>query len=246
LKAKAKIGYLPETPPLYPEMPVLDYLDFVARIKVRDGSVKERSARVERALERCALTDVRDTLTGRLSKGYRQRVGLAQALIHEPEVLILDEPTAGLDPKQINETRELVKTLGGDHTVILSTHILPEVSMTCDRVVILNRGRLVAHGTPETLTEKFRTTTVLDVTVQGAEHTIEETLHDIEGITEIEERTHSETDVISYRIELAEGVDVRGEIAERLVGRGLRLLELHQSGMSLEDVYLRAISREET
>ena len=244
LDAKAKIGYLPETPPLYPEMTVEDYLDFVARIKTRGLSEKERSKRVERALGRSALEDVRHKLTGRLSKGYRQRVGLAQALVHEPEVLVLDEPTAGLDPKQINETRELIKTLGGGHTVILSTHILSEVSMTCDRVVIINGGRLVAHGTPESLTEQFRTKTVLEVTVQGEEEAILGTLRGVHGVAGVELRARSANDTFSFRVELREGAEVRRAVAEHLVSRGFGLLELHQAGMSLEEVYLRAISRE--
>ena len=147
IAAKRKIGYLPENPPIYPEMTVTDYVDFVARLKGVPPA--RRKSMVDAALDRCALGDVRTKIAGKLSKGYRQRLGLAQALVHEPEVLILDEPTAGLDPKQINETRELIRTLGGEHTVVLSTHILPEVSMTCERVVIINRGRLVAEGTPD-------------------------------------------------------------------------------------------------
>src|SRR6185503_13375320 len=150
IEAKRRTGYLPETPPLYPDMTVIEYLGFVARIKgVPPG---ERRQRVQQVMERTRVADMANRLCAKLSKGYRQRVGLAQALIHNPDVLILDEPTAGLDPKQIIETRELIKDLAGDHTVILSTHILPEVSQTCERVVIINAGRVVAIDTPDNLT----------------------------------------------------------------------------------------------
>lgn len=241
LAAKSKIGYLPEAPPLYPEMTVADYLDFVARIK--GVTSNERSEKVKRALERSALTDARDMLVAKLSKGYRQRVGLAQALVHDPEVLILDEPTAGLDPKQINETRELIKTLGGDHTVILSTHILPEVSVTCDRVVIINHGRLVAQGTPESLTEQFRQSATIEITVQGPADDAEDAIRGTDGVLDFVERSRESNDVISFSIDVA-SVEVRRRLAEGIVKRGLGLLELHQSGMSLEDVYLRAIATE--
>ncbi|GMR23068.1 MAG: ABC transporter ATP-binding protein [Acidobacteriota bacterium] len=250
LAAKAKIGYLPETPPLYPEMSVVDYVHFVAHIKgVPSG---ERAEKVDRALERCSLTEVRDKLTAKLSKGFRQRVGLAQALVHDPEVLILDEPTAGLDPQQIGETRELIKTLGGNHTIILSTHILPEVSMTCDRVVIINRGRLVAQGTPESLTSQFRDqvrdelrkTASIDVTIQGSIGAIEDVIRETDGVVDFHETGREPNDVISLAIEVSSDADVRRTLAERIVTRGLGLLELHHSGMSLEDVYLRAIAND--
>jgi len=153
LEAKKRIGYLPETPPLYPEMTVHEYLTFVARIKGVPRA--ERKARVNAAMERTRVADMANRHCSRLSKGYRQRVGLAQALMHNPEVLILDEPTAGLDPKQIIETRKLIKDLGGDHTIILSTHILPEVSQTCHRIVIINKGRVVAVDTPENLMSRL-------------------------------------------------------------------------------------------
>ena len=240
LEAKAKIGYLPENPPLYPEMSVLDYLRFAAQIK--GVARKVRTSRVGRVVERCQLQEVRDKLTGNLSKGYRQRVGIAQALVHEPEVLVLDEPTAGLDPKQIGETRELIKTLGGDHTVILSTHILPEVSMTCDHVAIINRGQLVAHGTPESLTEQFRTTTVIDITVQGEPAHVAEVLSSFTDVLGFEKQERGERGATSWRLEVAEGADLRRSLSEQIVARGLGLLELRQSGVSLEEIYLRATS----
>jgi ABC-2 type transport system ATP-binding protein len=242
LAAKRKTGYLPENPPLYPEMTVVDYLDFVARIKgVPSG---RRKSRVAEAVERCSLTEVRETLTGKLSKGYRQRVGLAQALVHDPEVLILDEPTAGLDPKQINQTRDLIRSLGGTHTIVLSTHILPEVSMTCDRVVVIHRGRVVASGTTESLTEKFGGAAALEVTVAGPEAQASRLLLEAPGVVSAE-AVRRGNGWVSFRLEVREGDDARPEISRRIVGGGLGLLGLRQEGMTLEDVYLRIISSEE-
>src|SRR4029079_14439856 len=163
---KRRIGYLPESPPLYPEMEVHEYLTFVGRLKGISG--EDVAKRVAEVPERCSVGDVRTKLIGKLSKGYRQRVGLAQAIIHNPEVLILDEPTSGLDPKQIIETRELIRSLAGDHTIILSTHILPEVSQTCQRVVIIHKGRVVAVDTPDNLTARLRGAETLFVQVDAA------------------------------------------------------------------------------
>src|ERR1041384_6146602 len=157
IEAKRRTGYLPETPPLYPDMTVREYLTFVARIKIGQAlTTADRKARVDRVMKRTHVDDMADRHCAKLSKGYRQRVGLAQALIHEPDVLILDEPTAGLDPKQIIETRDLIRSLAGDHTIVLSTHILPEVAQTCQRVVIINKGKLVAVDTPENLTHQLK------------------------------------------------------------------------------------------
>ena len=154
LEAKQRTGYLPETPPLYPDMTVLEYLTFVAKIK--GVAAPDRHQRIRQVMERTRIADMANRLCSKLSKGYRQRVGLAQALIHNPDVLILDEPTAGLDPQQINETRQLIKELAGDHTIILSTHILPEVSQTCQRVVIINKGKVVTIDTPDNLTARLQ------------------------------------------------------------------------------------------
>src|SRR3954470_17685626 len=165
LEVKRRVGYLPETPPLYPDMEVSEFLDFCA--KVRGVPRDRRAARIADSIEKCRVGEVRNTLIGKLSKGFRQRVGLAQAVLHNPDVLILDEPTAGLDPKQILETRRLIKELGGDHTIILSTHILPEVSQTCQRVVIINKGRVVAVDTPDNLTAKLRGSESIAVGVES-------------------------------------------------------------------------------
>src|SRR4029078_10642981 len=166
IKAKRRPGYLPETPPVYPDMTVREYLDFVARIKGVPGG--ERAARVDAVMKRTHVDDMASRHCGKLSKGYKQRVGLAQAIIHNPEVLILDEPTAGLDPKQISEARDLIRSLAGNHTIVLSTHILPEVSQTCHRVVIINKGRVVAVDTPDNLTARLRRAETLFVQVDAA------------------------------------------------------------------------------
>jgi ABC-2 type transport system ATP-binding protein len=244
-KAKRKIGYLPESPPLYPEMTVYDYLDFVARIK---GVPRDRrKMRVEASLERCSIGDVRDKLLGKLSKGYRQRVGLAQALVHEPEVLILDEPTSGLDPKQINETRRLIRSLGGDHTVVLSTHILPEVMVTCDRVVIINKGSVVAQGTTRSLIEEFRETGHIQLTVEGPEEEVLRAIASVEGVASAA-AIRRDGSAVSYRLTARPEVDaaaLRRALAARIVGAGYGLLGLHQEGATLEEVYLRVVSSEE-
>lgn len=242
MEAKRKLGYLPETPPLYPEMYVRDYLDFVARIK--GVPARARRARVDEAIEKCSLGDVSSKLTGKLSKGYRQRVGLAQALVHEPEVLVLDEPTAGLDPRQINETRELIRNLGGSHTVILSTHILPEVAITCERVVIINRGRVVAEGTTESLTEQLLGKDVVELVIEGSDEVALDALSEVDGVTEVRVEPVS-ANVRRYRVDAAEGRDLRRELAAAVVGSGLGLLELTQHGMTLEEVYLKVITSEE-
>jgi ABC-2 type transport system ATP-binding protein len=235
IEAKRRTGYLPETPPLYPEMTVRDYLDFCARIKgVPRG---ERTARVKTSMERTRIADVAHRHCGKLSKGYRQRVGLAQALLHNPEVLILDEPTAGLDPKQIIETRQLVKQLGGDHTVILSTHILPEVSQTCHRVVIINKGRVVAIDSPDNLTTRLRGTETMFLQVDAAGADATAALQIVPGVTQVRVAENRGA-VTSLEIESESGRDVRRELAAAVVGRGWGLLELRPMRMSLEDVFL--------
>lgn len=242
LAVKRRIGYLPETPPLYPEMTVIDYLNFVARIKgVAGPRIKDR---VDKVVETCAVSEVEGQLIGKLSKGYRQRVGLAQALIHDPEVLILDEPTAGLDPKQIIETRELIKGLAGQHTIILSTHILPEVSMTCERVVIINKGRVVAEDTPDALTARLQGSQVLSVTVEGTEEAVFQKVSSISGVTRVDSRP-ADNGVTTFLIETAQGQDVRRDLARAVVESGFGLLELKHVGMSLEDIYLQLTTSEE-
>jgi ABC-2 type transport system ATP-binding protein len=238
VEAKRRIGYLPETPPLYPDMTVTDYLTFCARIKGVPRS--ERTSRVKSVMERTQVADMAKRHCAKLSKGYRQRVGLAQALLHNPEVLILDEPTAGLDPKQINETRKLIKGLGGDHTIILSTHILPEVSQTCNRIVIINKGRVVAVDTPDNLTARLRgsETMYLQVDAMGAD--VEATLSSIPGVTRVSVADRRET-IAGYEVDSESGRDVRRELAAVVVGRGWGLLELRPMRMGLEEIFLKVI-----
>ena len=242
LEAKRRTGYLPETPPLYPDMTVREYLDFVARLKgIPPGA---RRTRVDTAMERTRVADVRDRHCGKLSKGYRQRVGLAQAIMHNPEVLILDEPTAGLDPKQIIETRELIKGLAGDHTIILSTHILPEVSQTCQRVIIINRGRVVAVDTPANLTKRLRGAEVLYVQIDAGPSDPRPVLQRLPGVTRVGE-TDRHDGAVGYEVETASGRDIRRELACAVVGEGWGLLELRPTGMSLEQVFLHLTTSEE-
>jgi ABC-2 type transport system ATP-binding protein len=241
IEAKRRTGYLPETPPLYPEMTVRDYLSFVARIKGVPRA--ERKTRVNAAMERTRIADMANRHCAKLSKGYRQRVGLAQAIMHNPDVLILDEPTAGLDPKQINETRQLIKDLGGDHTVILSTHILPEVSQTCHRVVIINKGRVVAVDTPENLTARLRGSETMFVQVDAVGTDVATTLQAVPGVTHV---AASETrgTVTSFEINSETGRDVRRELASTIVRQGWGLLELRPLRMSLEEIFLHLTTEE--
>ena len=241
VEAKRRTGYLPETPPLYPDMTVRDYLMFVARIKgVPRG---ERKSRVLSVMERTRVADMAQRHCGKLSKGYRQRVGLAQAILHNPDVLILDEPTAGLDPKQIIETRQLIKQLAGDHTIILSTHILPEVSQTCQRVVIINRGRVVAVDTPENLTARLRGSETMYVQIDSAGADVTAALQAIPGVTRVAP-AGPVSGVPSYEVDSDSGRDVRRELASTIVTRGWGLLELRPMRMSLEEIFLHLTTEE--
>ena len=241
IEAKRRTGYLPETPPLYPDMSVLEYLQFVAKVKGVPGG--ERRQRIQTVMERTRIADMANRLCGKLSKGYRQRVGLAQALIHNPDVLILDEPTAGLDPKQIIETRELIKELAGDHTIILSTHILPEVAQTCQRVVIINKGHVVAIDTPDNLTARLRgsETMYLQVDANGADAGA--TLQHVPGVTRVVEADRRDG-MAGFEIDSERGRDVRRDLARMVVSSGWGLLELRPMRMSLEDVFLSLTTEE--
>jgi len=243
LEVRKRIGYLPENPPLYPEMTVQGYLDFVARIK-NVPSDKRRQA-VDRALEMCRVEDHRDVLIRKLSRGYRQRVGLAQALVHNPEVIVLDEPTVGLDPKQIIEVRHLIKNLAGEHTIILSTHILPEVSMTCDRVVIINDGRLVAEDTPENLTTQLKGGEVVHLEVNAATEALKQALGGIAGVRHIEAQPLDNLGRLSVRVESEPGRDLRSLLAAKVVQSGFELYELRAVSLSLEDIFLKLTTQEE-
>jgi len=242
IEAKRRTGYLPETPPLYPDMSVIEYLQFVARIKGVPPA--GRNERIRAVMERTRIADMANRLCSKLSKGYRQRVGLAQAIIHNPDVLILDEPTAGLDPKQIIETRQLIKELAGNHTIILSTHILPEVSQTCQRVVIINKGRVVAVDTPDALTARLRgsETMYIQVDASGADAT--STLQRVSGVTGVVQAERRDG-IVGYEVESESGRDVRRDLARAVVTSGWGLLELRPMRMSLEEIFL-SLTTDET
>jgi ABC-2 type transport system ATP-binding protein len=241
IEAKRRTGYLPETPPLYPEMTVREYLSFVARIKGVPRA--ERKARIDEMMQKTRISDVANRGCGKLSKGYRQRVGLAQALMHNPEVLILDEPTAGLDPKQIIETRQLIRALAGDHTIILSTHILPEVSQTCQRVVIINRGKVVAVDTPDNLTARLRGSETMYLQVDAGGADAASVLQRIPGVSRVAV-AETKQQVVGYEVDSEAGRDVRRELAAAVVGRGWGLLEMRPMRMSLEEIFLHVTTEE--
>jgi len=241
IASKRRTGYLPETPPLYPDMTVADYLLFVAKIK--GIAPAERKDRIRYVMQRTRIDDVAGRLCAKLSKGYKQRVGLAQALIHNPDVLILDEPTAGLDPKQIIETRQLIKELAGDHTIILSTHILPEVSQTCQRVVIINKGHVVAVDTPDNLTARLRGSETMYVQVDASGTDALDALTRVPGVTRVVESDRREQ-IVGYEVESQQGRDIRRELSSTIVGNGWGLLELRPMRMSLEEIFLSLTTEE--
>ena len=243
MEVKRRIGYLPETPPVYPEMEVIEYLDFVGRIK---GVPKSNlRSRIDEVMQKCAVTDVRNKEIGKLSKGYRQRVGLAQAIVHNPDVLILDEPTSGLDPHQIIETRDLIKGLAGDHTIILSTHILPEVEQTCQRVMIIARGKLVATDTMENLSSRLHGAETVAVEVLPCDGTsspewirsVQEKLERVAGVSRVVPKDTKDARA-RFTVESQTGSHVRPELARVVIESGWQLNELHGMGLSLEEIFL--------
>ena len=246
LEVKKRIGYLPETPPVYPEMRVGEYLSFVGQLK--GLSRGDLESRVGYACERCSVADVRNKLIGKLSKGYRQRVGLAQAIIHNPDVLILDEPTAGLDPKQINETRDLIKSLAGDHTIILSTHILPEVSQTCEQVIIINKGKIVATDSVSNLQHRARSGESVLVEVGGRNGSldpaaVQRKLEQVAGVNRVIAKADGQKRAI-FEVESGPNQSIRGDVARAVVESGWDLNELRAASMSLEEVFLQLTGTE--
>jgi ABC-2 type transport system ATP-binding protein len=236
MEVRRHIGYLPEAPPVYPDMTVEDYLDFVARIKNVPSDT--RAARVTDAIHKTNLEDRRTQLIKRLSRGYKQRVGIAQALVHDPDVIILDEPTVGLDPKQIIEVRNLIKGLAGNHTIILSTHILPEVSMTCDRVVIINKGKIAAVDTPQNLTSQLKGGQKIRVEVAAPEKALRDALTQVPGTTRVDaEKLPGDGHLVAI-VETAQGADIRSAIAAKIVQNGWPLFELRGVSLSLEEIFL--------
>jgi len=237
LQARAHIGYLPETVPLYPDMSVRSYLDFMGKIK----GVKERRREVDRAMEKARIAHRSDDPIGKLSKGLRQRVGLAQALLGDPPVLILDEPTSGLDPKQIIETRNLIKSLGGEHTVILSTHILPEVAATCSRIVIISNGRVVAEDTPQNLDRRLKGAESIAVMVRGPKADVTRALKAVPKVLSVEADTDGRPSngTSAYTIQSEVGADIREALASAVVKGGWGLMELRPAHLSLEEIFLQ-------
>jgi ABC-2 type transport system ATP-binding protein len=250
MEVRRRIGYLPETPPLYPDMTVEGFLYFVARIKgVRAG---DRAHQVQTALERCNLVEKRKVLIRKLSKGFRQRVGIAQAIVHDPPVIILDEPTVGLDPRQIIDVRNLIKGLAGEHTIVLSTHILPEVSMTCNRVAIINRGQIVATNTPANLMAQLAGGSGYELEVDGDPAVIQQLLQPLPGVRFIEAVPATEAEAgralsenrCQVRVVSEPATDPGRDIAAVLGGAGLGLYEMRRTRVSLEDVFLELTTEE--
>jgi len=240
-EVKKRIGYLPETPPLYPEMETVEYLRFVGKLKGLAGNDLQK--RVDYVCDRCFVADVKTKLLGKLSKGYRQRVGLAQAIIHNPDVLILDEPTAGLDPKQINETRDLIKSLAGDHTIILSTHILPEVEQTCEQVIIINKGKLVATDSVRNLQARTRGAETLLLEIAGRDGQpesvlVQQKLEGIPGVSRVSCTERKEQGLV-FEVESQKGQLERGDLARAVVASGWDLYELRPAARSLEEIFLQ-------
>jgi len=243
LEARRRVGYLPESVPLYTEISVGGYLDFMAKIKGIPRA--KRHEHIDRVMEDTHIEDRRRQLIGKLSKGYRQRVGLAQALLGEPDVLVLDEPTVGLDPRQITEVRELIKEVGREHAVILSTHILPEVSMVCSRVLIVDDGKEVAEDTPENLMRQLRGSEAVQVSVRGANGAVMAAIRAVPHVLSVKLMEGEKADgVSSYAVATDPGADVREQLAKALVDGGHGLLELRMAGVSLEDVFLRLTTEE--
>lgn len=236
MAVRRKIGYLPESPPLYPDMTIEGFLKFVAEIK---GVPRvKRQARVNYALEKCNLLDRRSMVIRKLSKGFRQRVGIAQAIVHDPPVIILDEPTVGLDPKQIIDVRNLIKSLRGDHTVILSTHILPEVSMTCTKVAIIDRGEIVATGSPETLIQQLVGNVNYEIEVTGTISEVQAALQHIPQLQSIEHRG-DEFNRIKVRVIANTDDDIGRDLTTALVAQNLGVYSIQRRSASLEDVFLQ-------
>jgi ABC-2 type transport system ATP-binding protein len=247
MEVKKHIGYLPETPPVYPEMEVDEYLSFVGRLKgISSGDIRRR---VDEVTGRCAIGDVRKKLIGKLSKGYRQRVGLAQAIIHNPDVLILDEPTSGLDPKQIIEIRELLKSLAGEHTIILSTHILSEVEHSCERVIIISQGKLVAIDSVANLTNRLRGSEAVALEVEPVEGhpspvDVQQRLEQVSGVSRVLMKD-SKNGRINFEVESLQGRSIRADLARSVVQSGWNLSELRPVGLSLEDIFLQLTGAEQ-
>jgi len=235
LITRKKIGYLPETVPLYDEMKVLEYLRFIGQIRGLDK--EQAKQRIKEVVQICGLAKVVHQLIEELSKGYRQRVGLAQAIMHQPDILILDEPTTGLDPNQIVEIRELIKKIGQEKTVIFSTHILSEVSATCDRVIIINQGKIVGEGSPRELISKIGVSELIYVKIKGSKEIVLEKLREMENVESVEVKDREAEDVYGYEIKPQSGVDLREYLSMTVMNNGWSILEFSKKSVSLEEVF---------
>lgn len=243
LDVRKRIGYLPENVPLYTDMTVSSYLNFVAQVK--GVPYRERKESVKRVIDHCGIGKFSHRIIGKLSKGYRQRVGLAQALLNDPEVLILDEPTVGLDPKQIIEIRNLIRDLAGKRTIILSTHILPEVSMTCQRVIIINEGKVVTIDTPENLNKRLKKSTEIQLAIEGPPDSIMQCLRNVNGVLDIRKEDDSEENASRYIVKTDKKMDIRKELSKSIVQNNWGLLEMKSIDLSLEDIFIKLVTKEE-
>ena len=235
LKTRSKIGYLPETVPLYDDMRVYEYLKFIAEVRsIKKEDIKNR---IKEVIKSCGLEKVIKKPIEELSKGYRQRVGLAQAIMHEPDILILDEPTTGLDPNQIAEIRELIKKIGKEKTVIFSTHILSEVSATCDRAIIINNGKIIVEGKPSELANKVGAKEIIYVKIKGNKDDILQKLKTMENINEVKIKDKESDGIYGYEIKPKSGVDLREDLSTTVMNSGWSILEFNKKSISLEDVF---------
>ena len=243
IEARKKIGYLPETVPLYTDMTVYSYIEFMG--KLRGINSKNIKSKVDNVIDICKLGDYRYSLISKISKGYRQRVGIAQAIIHEPEVLILDEPTIGIDPNQVVETRQLIKNLSGEHTLVLSSHILPEVSTICERVLIINEGEIAASDTIENLSSIVSGTSKIEIDIIGSPQAVKKEIEKIDGVNSIDLWVNkSSNEYATFSIESDISKDIRSEISKTIIHNDWDLLRLESMGMSLEDIFLRITTTE--
>ena len=243
VEVRKHIGYLPESAPLYTDMGVIEYLNFMTQ--VRNIPKSQRKERIRTVIDTCGLDDVIQKDIGELSKGYRQRVGLAQSLIHDPPILILDEPTSGLDPNQISEIRNLIKNIGQEKLVLFSTHILPEVSATCSRILIINNGKIVANGTPEELSSQAKGEEIVHITIRGSQETIEAQLNALEFVSQWN-YIGTDNGTVSYQINAAQGSDAAEALFRVVVENGWSLTELRQESVDLEDVFRNLTDKEQT
>ena len=241
-EVKSRIGYLPEQPPLYTDLTIMEYLNFVADLKSVDK--KKKSVQISDIMELIRISDHKDRLIKNLSKGYKQRVGLAQALIGNPEVLVLDEPTVGLDPKQIIEFRRLIKALGEEHTIILSSHILPEVSAVCDRVVIINKGEIAAIDSPDNLSKNFGAVSKMMITISGPKDTVLRSISEIKGVKLVETEIELGNDTFSYLIDSDKDIDIRKPLFFTMTKLGFPIIEMKSLDITLEDIFLQIVTKE--